>query len=1057
MPESINVVLKSIALTTAVAGLLAGCGGGTGSANSPETEPFYPAAEDEWEMVWNDEFDGDSLDLSNWDIQLGDGSDAPGSTDVGLVRWGNNEQQWYLAENATVGDGMLTITAGSDASRPGFPYTSARIRTSGKFSFKYGRAEARIRSASGQGLWSAFWMLPEDSPYGGWASSGEVDIMEVVNADTPAEQVFGSLHHGFPWPLNRLATTTVDGVNPADDFNVYAIEWSEEYIRWYINDQHYKTVNADHWYAYYYANRATGYEAGAGAAPFDTAFHLLLNLAVGGNLPGTVDDAAIPAEMVVDYVRVYQCSAGPDNGVGCNVNADRTLEAPERQSAFEDSFNIYVDGATPLEWVIQGETVLRELAVNSFWRGPDNALVFDPAVAVDGRGTVLEVQTSNSGNISINAVDGEPTTLFGMGNNPSWWMLHAAELKFDIRVMRDGTDPDSSLLIKMDSGWPALGTYDLAVSSLPADEWTTVSVPINDLIAYRSGFEQPIDTSAIVSFFVLEPTSSAHVQVDNIQIACGHPERNGCGIRPPGGEVDGELVPVFINEVGPAWTNGIGAWDVAAGGDYYEGNTANLVTWNVVDSGDPERGNILQVNFGSNADNGVFYIQSASAVDLSSFASEGKLIFDLKLQAGSTHGMTFKIDCFFPCSSGDRALDLSNHTRGEWNTHEVAIADLAPPLDLANVNTGIVIFPTIGEHYNVSYELDNIRWEVQAGEPDPGAAVTGTWQLAPQAGALRVGPEPGSGGWWMNNEADVDLRACLFDDQYIFLSDGSFRNVLGDATWLEGWQGASDDGCGAPVAPHDGSADGAWAYDADAGSLTLTGRGAYLGLPKVFNGGELANPASAVDSITYNVSFDDDGNLVAGIPIADPGHWTFVHTRVGDAPAPPARLNGVWRLAPEANALEVGPADGGIWWASSAADVDTRSCLFDDEYVFLNDGTFRNAVGDETWLETWQGAPEGCGTPVAPHDGSADGAWEHDADAGTLRLIGAGSYLGIAKVINNAELTSPADAPGSIDYEITFDEDDPNRITVVVGILTSDGTPARWTFRMVKTGAAPAA
>ena len=236
MLDPINRIVKFTALSAALVGLLAACGGGTDSANSPNSAPFYPAAEDEWRMVFSDDFDGDSLDLSKWDIQEGDGSD------VGLERWGNNEQQWYTADNLTVADGELTITAKAEELVPGFPYTSGRIRTAEKFDFTYGRVETRVRAASGQGLWSAAWMLPTDSPYTSWAAIGEVDIMEVVNADTDGERVFQTLHYGFPWPLNQQTGMDIDDLDdPSGDFHVYALEWSDKEMRWYIDDVHYLT------------------------------------------------------------------------------------------------------------------------------------------------------------------------------------------------------------------------------------------------------------------------------------------------------------------------------------------------------------------------------------------------------------------------------------------------------------------------------------------------------------------------------------------------------------------------------------------------------------------------------------------------------------------------------------------------------------------------------------------------------------------------------------------------------------------------------------------------
>ena len=224
-------VTRGLALS-AVALLLASCGGG-GSADSPVVDDaFYPEPESEWELVWEDEFDGDALNSENWEPQIGDGSD------YGLDRWGNGEQQWYLAENATVADGLLTITARSEEVVSGFPYTSARIRSANKFDFKYGRVEVRAKAALGGGLWSAVWMLPTDSPYGTWAGSGEFDIMEVVNAGTARERVFLTAHHGFEWPLNQQAGMDVEVEGPGDEFHTYAIEWSDNLIHWFIDGEH---------------------------------------------------------------------------------------------------------------------------------------------------------------------------------------------------------------------------------------------------------------------------------------------------------------------------------------------------------------------------------------------------------------------------------------------------------------------------------------------------------------------------------------------------------------------------------------------------------------------------------------------------------------------------------------------------------------------------------------------------------------------------------------------------------------------------------------------------
>lgn len=160
------------------------------------------------------------------------------------------------------------------------------------------------------------------------------------------------------------------------------------------------------------------------------------------------------------------------------------------------------------------------------------------------------------------------------------------------------------------------------------------------------------------------------------------------------------------------------------------------------------------------------------------------------------------------------------------------------------------------------------------------AQIEGTWQIAPEGGSLAVGPAEGDFSWWSIGDADVTTRACLYDDQYVFNADGSFENVVGAETWLEGWQGQDPEGCGAPVAPHDGSGDATWAYDADAGTVTLTGTGAYLGLAKVHNGGELGAPSEAPASISYPAVLSEDGNtMTIDINFGGIGFWHFVMTK----------------------------------------------------------------------------------------------------------------------------------------------------------------------------------
>ena len=231
-------------------------------------------------------------------------------------------------------------------------------------------------------------------------------------------------------------------------------------------------------------------------------------------------------------------------------------------------------------------------------------------------------------------------------------------------------------------------------------------------------------------------------------------------------------------------------------------------------------------------------------------------------------------------------------------------------------------------------------------------AIAGTWKIAPIAGALGVGPAQGDISWWSLGDADVATRACLMDDEFVFGADGSFANVMGGSTWLEGWQGA-DEGCGTPVYPHDGAAtDYTYSYDADAATITVNGVGAHLGLAKVYNGGELASvsEAAGIESITYTVvEISEDGNtMTVDIQFqTDGGYWTYVLQRGesdngggdngggdngggdngggGDASA----LEGSWSIAAEAGALGVGPAQGDIsWWSLGEARCSDKSLSY---------------------------------------------------------------------------------------------------------------------------------
>ena len=168
------------------------------------------------------------------------------------------------------------------------------------------------------------------------------------------------------------------------------------------------------------------------------------------------------------------------------------------------------------------------------------------------------------------------------------------------------------------------------------------------------------------------------------------------------------------------------------------------------------------------------------------------------------------------------------------------------------------------------------------------AQVAGTWKVSPQAGALAVGPEIGNWIWWTNSAGDVTIRACYFDDEYVFAEDGTFTNVQQSETWVEPWQGMDPEACGTPVAPHDGSNAATWDYNAAEGTLTLNGEGAYLGLAKVFNDGELSNEGTVPPaSITYMVEFNAEADTMTVLISIGTGYWQYILTTNGGTPPPP--------------------------------------------------------------------------------------------------------------------------------------------------------------------------
>jgi len=250
----------------------------------PTTGYSTPLSYPNYNLVWNDEFEGNSLSTNDWNYEIGTGSNG----------WGNNELQYYTNENTRFQDGYLIIDAKQELTN-GSNYSSSRITTQNKQSFKYGRIDIRAALPYGQGLWPALWMLGNDISSVGWPFCGEIDIMELVGGDVSGggdDVVHGTVHwdNGGSYANYGQSNTLSDGIF-ANEFHVFSIVWDEQSITWYRDDIQYNVIDI----------------TPVNMTEFHQEFFFIFNVAVGGNWPGSPNtETEFPQSMIVDYVRVFQ-------------------------------------------------------------------------------------------------------------------------------------------------------------------------------------------------------------------------------------------------------------------------------------------------------------------------------------------------------------------------------------------------------------------------------------------------------------------------------------------------------------------------------------------------------------------------------------------------------------------------------------------------------------------------------------------------------------------------------------------------------------------------------
>lgn len=317
---------------------------------------FSLTAQHCWVQVWADEFGGTAIDANNWSYETGNGC-------PGLCGWGNNEKEYYTnsSQNINVSGGYLNITAkySSNYNGSGSDFTSGKIVSRNKQDWKYGKFEANVKLPAGLGLWPAVWLLPSNNEYGGWPTSGEIDIMEYRGDQT--NKVDGTLHYGNGWPNNLHDGNpyTLPSGNFTSAFHLFAVEWEPGEIRWYVDGNLYKTETQSPNTLDPASNNAVNW-------PWDKDFFMILNLAVGGWYTGDPSTASIingntswARTMQVDYVRVYSDLSG--GAFDDPISGNTSILKNQSGSNYTISSNA---GAT-YAWNVTGGTIASGQGTNS--------------------------------------------------------------------------------------------------------------------------------------------------------------------------------------------------------------------------------------------------------------------------------------------------------------------------------------------------------------------------------------------------------------------------------------------------------------------------------------------------------------------------------------------------------------------------------------------------------------------------------------------------------------------------------------------------------------------
>jgi len=731
MKDKRNTLSKLSAIALLVG--LVGCGDNGSETYTDKNAVDTTLPSSDWRMIWQDEFDGTEIDSTKW------------SHEVNCSGGGNHEQQCYTdsADNSFVSEGNLNIVVLPNTDDTlSKDYTSARMNTRMKGDFTYGRFEVRAKLPAGQGSHPAFWMMPTDSTYGGWPHSGELDVVEAVNLKVTGEDgsiesnVHGTLHYGKTTGDNKsqnsgAAYLLPDDVNPADDFHVYAIEWQEGEIRWYVDGYLYQTQRKSEtklkftgdldpklvhrgWYTADNYDIATGEQANAwDNAPFDKNFYMILNFAVGGSWAEAVNNTGIDASafiegntMLVDYVRVYQCDIAPLTGEGC-----ATIRAGYDEEASEDR----PDGAlVPGEAPSPPEPPLDPNApappLNVFidevadgWAAWDDSGVSSPMETTDedpDYDAVMEFVITGQTVVGFTTRSGhgvEEGKSFNASNH-----VATGTIEFDLKMIAaPATVVPWFFKIESDEG-VASGAGTEAIMNLSSsveghitpelDTWQHYTFNLKDLVALDL---DPSRIDVMMIFPEWGQGDGAKFRVDNFIIS-----------RPANGDATGlpKLV-VFEDENNNAWP----AWDCCGGT-----NPSSI-------SDGATYGDVIEFSIGATDTVMGFSGRDVDKVfDASLLASTGTVEFDLKLiSSPGDVPWSFKIESNTGTQDGapgeDAEFSLSASNEGHaapeldvWQHYTYDMADLVDAgIDPSGIDL-LMIFPEWGNGSGAVYRVDNV-------------------------------------------------------------------------------------------------------------------------------------------------------------------------------------------------------------------------------------------------------------------------------------------------------------------------------------------------------------